>query len=289
MGRRGTVYAGQLFLRERLLEHDEAGAGSRSNDSVVVGVAELLPRRQRLVSMPSVRFRHGISHSAVDGAPHANKGRQDDGGFAPSRRGGFPPDPAAVGDETARRQYDFLCKFRFKMLKKVYGTTAAYVAMAWALKSMAQRSQGTGVAPRMTAEEQGLRLRISAEQAVIAEGYDVGDARGRPVQICKPAWVGRWERLVSDDLATEDSQDSDWSATAAPAAAIASERDNAWADELAKQMNNVSGQVVFESLPPELQASVWGAKLRAQCKSEQYEAEASARLRLAVPLGAIVL
>ena len=84
------------------------------------------------------------------------------------------------------------------MLKKVYGTTVAYVAMAWALKSMAQRSQGTGVAPRMTAEEQGLRLRISAEQAVIAEGYDVGDARGRPV--------------LSDDLATKDSQEGDGSA-----------------------------------------------------------------------------
>ena len=87
MGRRGTVYAGQLFLRERLLEHDEAGAGSGSNDSVVVGVAEHLPRRQRLVSMPSVRFRHGLSHSAGD-SPHTNKGRQDARGFARSRRGG---------------------------------------------------------------------------------------------------------------------------------------------------------------------------------------------------------
>ena len=157
------------------------------------------------------------------------------------------------------------------MLKKVYGTTAAYVAMAWALKSMAQRSQGTGVAPRMTAEEQGLRLRISAEQAVIAEGYDVGDARGRPVQICKPAWVGRWERLGLDDLATEDSQDSDC--------------DNAWADELAKQMNSASGELVIESLPPELRASVRRAHLRAQCKRDKKEREAVERLRLAVPWG----
>ena len=96
------------------------------------------------------------------------------------------------------------------MLKKVYGTTAAYVAMAWALKNMAQRSQKYG--PAQSESEQGLRLRFSAEQAVIAEGYDVGDARGRPLQICKPAWVERWERLLSDDLATEDSQDTDASA-----------------------------------------------------------------------------
>ena len=163
------------------------------------------------------------------------------------------------------------------MLKKVYGTTAAYVAMAWALKSMAQSSQGTGVAPRMTAEEQGLRLRLSAEQAVIAEGYDVGDARGRPVQTCKPAWVGRWERLGADD--PEDSQGNDATTFAE---AIAAERDNAWADELAKLMNCVSFQVVFESLPPELQASVHSAKLRARCKRQQEEKEA-ARLRRAVP------
>ena len=121
-----------------------------------------------------------------------------------------PPDPAVLGDETVRHQYDCLCKFRFKMLKKVYGTTAAYVAMAWALKNMAQRSQKYG--PAQSESEQGLRLRFSAEQAVIAEGYDVGDARGRPLEICKPAWVERWERLLSDDLATEDSQDTDASA-----------------------------------------------------------------------------
>ena len=119
-------------------------------------------------------------------------------------------------------------------------------------------------------------LRLCAEQAVIAEGYDVGRISaeqpvGRPVQICKPAWVGRWERLGLDDLATEDSQDSDC--------------DNAWADELAKQMNSASGELVIESLPPELRASVRRAHLRAQCKRDKKEREAVERLRLAVPWG----
>ena len=142
------------------------------------------------------------------------------------------------------------------MLKEVYGTTAAYVAMGSALKSMAQRSQGAGVAPRMSAEDQGVRLRTSAEQAVIAEGYDAGDARGRPVQISAPARLGRWERLVPDGHATEDTQDGDSppvavagtsgsSATTVAAAAIPPEEGNAWAEF------RRSGQVVRESLPPE--------------------------------------
>ena len=130
--------------------------------------------------------------------------------------------------------------------------------------------------PVVTAEEQGLRLRISAEQAVIAEGYDVGDARGRPVQICRPAWVGRWERLFSDDLATEDTEAWPHDTEALP---------HAWADELAKLLPGVSMQVVLESLPSEMQASVRSARLRAQCKREQDEKAAVARLRDTVPWG----
>ena len=128
--------------------------------------------------------------------------------------------------------------------------------------------------PVVTAEEQGLRLRISAEQAVIAEGYDVVDARGRPVQICSPCL--RWERLFSEDLATEDTEAWPHDTEALP---------HAWADELAKLLPGVSMQVVLESLPSEMQASVRSARLRAQCKREQDEKAAVARLRLAVPWG----
>ena len=58
----------------------------------------------------------------------------------------LPHFPAARLPDQARLSTDQLCNYRFKMIQRVYGTSAAYIVMGCALKWMA-RPPGTVLNP----------------------------------------------------------------------------------------------------------------------------------------------
>ena len=85
---------------------------------------------------------------------------------------------APVGFGITGNQLDELCNYRFDMIQRVYGTSAAYMVMGWALKWMA-RPPWVVLNPCDFA----IKLLEAAERAIVAEGYDVLDERDRPSRL----------------------------------------------------------------------------------------------------------
>ena len=98
------------------------------------------------------------------------------------------PDPARFNDE--------LCNNRFEMIQRQYGTSAAYIVMGLALKEMG-RTPGVVSSPHDFA----MRLLMSAERAIFAEGYDIPDDSGR-LRLTNPDFNQYWDQVFDTDLQT---------------------------------------------------------------------------------------